>query len=131
MDRLQDFQEVLAAAVLTTLLIIGLDAGLIPGPNCRISILVPTVSRRSGSSGSEIDEVFAGVIERDELATKDGFRIDWTKFQLMVFDQRENARARIVAVHEARPAFATPPPWPPESRVPTSERDNPVRQNSR
>ena len=84
---LQDFQEVLAAAVLTTLLIIGLDAGLVPCTNLSHLDLGPDGLPRSGSSGSEIDEIFAGVIERDEFAAKDGFRIDWTQFQLMVFDQ--------------------------------------------
>ena len=84
---LQDFQEVLAAAVLTTLFIVGLDAGLIPGPNLSHLDLGPDGLPKVWQQRSEIDEVFAGVIKRDELATKDGFRIDWTKFQLMVFDQ--------------------------------------------
>ncbi len=86
-NRLQNFQEVLAAAVLTTLLIIGLDAGLIPGTNLSHLDLGPDGLPKVWQQRSEINEIFAGVIERDEFTAKNGFSINWTQLQLMLFYQ--------------------------------------------
>ncbi|MEO1598778.1 MAG: hypothetical protein AAFR78_09630 [Planctomycetota bacterium] len=51
------------------------------------AIRVATVEELQKQQRSEINEIFAGVIERDEFTAKNGFSINWTQLQLMLFYQ--------------------------------------------